>query len=226
MVETSRHLARIGAVSAIVGAALLFVATSLHPMSADPSDALAAFTEYGADRLWVASHLGQFAGVVLLVVALVALASAMDDGRAAAWARIGVVGAAASLAAAAALQAVDGVALKTMVDRWAQASGEARTVAFEAAFAVRQIEVGLASLSSVTLGLTVLAYGAAIVASERFPTWLGLVGATGGFATVIAGVAQAYTGFSSLSMTISMPGALLLLVWAIMVGIQLWRLDR
>ena len=64
-------------------------------------------------------------------MSLVALAASMEAGRPAAWGRIGVAGTAASVAAAAALQAVDGVALKTMVNRWAEATGEARALAFE-----------------------------------------------------------------------------------------------
>jgi hypothetical protein len=105
-------MSRIGATAAISGTVLLFIATLLHPMSADPNDSAAAFVEYATDRLWVASHLGHFVGIALLCVALVALGDAMEPGVPAAWARIGVVGTAASLAAAAALQAVDGVALK------------------------------------------------------------------------------------------------------------------
>ncbi len=66
-------MSRIGAIAAISGAVLLFIATLLHPMSADPNDPAAAFVEYAADRLWVASHLGQFLGVALLCVALIAL---------------------------------------------------------------------------------------------------------------------------------------------------------
>src|SRR5436190_5455157 len=144
--STQQHLARVGAVAAMGGALTLFIATLLHPMTADPNDPPAAFAEYAADRLWVASHLGQFLGVAALGVALVALAGTMEAGTPSAWARIGVVGTAASVATAAALQAVDGVALKMMVNRWMQASGEARARAFEGAFAVRQIEIGLASL--------------------------------------------------------------------------------
>ena len=48
----------------------------------------------------------------------------------------------AGMSLAAALQAVDGIALKFMVDRWSLASTETRVVVFEAAFAVRQIEIG------------------------------------------------------------------------------------
>src|SRR5262245_14520394 len=159
---TQRHLARIGAAAAIAGAVTLLVATLLHPMTADPNDPAAAFAEYAADGRWVATHLGQFLGIAILGAALVALAGTMEAGMPAAWAGIGVAGAAASVATAAALQAVDGVALKRMVDRWMQASGPARLYAFEGAVAVRQIEIGMASLLSIVFGLTVSAFGVAM----------------------------------------------------------------
>jgi hypothetical protein len=44
-----------------VGAAVLVVATMLHPSEADPNDLPAALAEYAADTFWVVSHLGQFA---------------------------------------------------------------------------------------------------------------------------------------------------------------------
>jgi hypothetical protein len=77
---TEQHLARIGAVAAPAGAIALFVATLLHPMSADPNDAAAAFAEYAGDSWWVASHLGQFAGIAILSMALVALAAMLERG--------------------------------------------------------------------------------------------------------------------------------------------------
>src|SRR5829696_8566270 len=83
-------------------------------------------------------------------------------------------------AIAAALQAVDGVALKVMVDRWAQASGEARARAFEGAVAVRQIEVGVASLLSVAFGLTVSTFGVSMRLGRQFPQWLAWLGLAGG----------------------------------------------
>jgi hypothetical protein len=58
-----------------------------------------------------------FAGFALLGAALVALAATFEPGRAAAWARIGLAGTVAGVAVAAALQAVDGIALKVTVDR-------------------------------------------------------------------------------------------------------------
>lgn len=222
--STEEHLARVGAAAAVGGALTLFVSTLLHPLNADPNDAPAAFAEYAAATIWVASHLGQFAGIVLLGVALVALASTMEAGAPSAWARIGVVATAASLAAAAALQAVDGVALKMMVDRWARATGDDRARAFEGAFAVRQIEIGMASLLSILFGLTIAVFGIAMLRSRRFPAWLGWVGLLGALGTVSAGVVQARTGFSALAMMLSMPASCLLMLWAILVGLFLWRL--
>ncbi len=48
---------KVGGISAMAGAILLFVGTYLHPLGADPHDLVAAFTEYALDPLWVASHL-------------------------------------------------------------------------------------------------------------------------------------------------------------------------
>jgi hypothetical protein len=222
--STERHLARVGAVAAVTGAVTLFVATLLHPMSTDPNDSPAAFAEYAADSLWVATHLGQFLGLAMLGVALVALAGTMESGSPSAWARIGVVGTAASIAMAAALQAVDGVALKVMVNRWMQASAGTKARVFDAAFAVRQVEIGMASLLSILFGLTVSVFGISMLSGRRFPAWLGWIGLLGGLVTASAGVAQAYTGFSALAMTLSMPAGSVLLVWAIVVGVFLWRL--
>ena len=217
-------MGRIGGVTAIGGAVILFVATLFHPMSADPNDPAAAFAEYAADRLWVASHLGQFLGLALLCGSLVALADAMEAGWSAAWARVGVAGTAASLAAAAALQAVDGVALKVMVDRWMEASGEDRVRAFEGAFAVRQIEIGMASLLNVLFALTIITFGISMSFSRRFPRWLAWIGLLGGLGALVAGVIAAYSGFSTSAMMVGMPANAILLVWAVVVGTYLWRL--
>jgi hypothetical protein len=47
----NRSESRIGDACAIAGGVLLFTGTYLHPMGADPNDAIAAVTEYAADHL-------------------------------------------------------------------------------------------------------------------------------------------------------------------------------
>lgn len=92
-----------------MGAFFLLLGTYLHPQDTDPNDAVAAFTEYAADHLWVASHLMQLAGLALMVAARLCLARTLESGRGAAWARLAAGGAIASLAVAAALAIAGGV---------------------------------------------------------------------------------------------------------------------
>ncbi|HVH30346.1 MAG TPA: hypothetical protein VNA31_01585 [bacterium] len=221
--NTIQSLVRVGVVAAFVGAPLLLVSTVLHPSNSDPNVPLAAFTEYAASSRWVWIHLGQFAGVVGLGVSFTALAATMEAGASAAWARVGLLGIAVTIAVAATLQAVDGVALKVMVDRWAVATGDARDRAFEAAFAVRQIEIGLASLLSLVTGFTLAVFALAIILGARYPMWLGWIGLVDGVGTVGAGMAQASTGFSGLSMMLSTSTSIILLVWALATGALMWR---
>lgn len=219
----SRTASRMGAMCAIAGSASLFIGTFLHPLGADPNQAVAAFTEYAADRLWVASHLTQLAGVALMVAALLLLTQQLQRGRAAAWAGIASGGAVASLAVAMALQAVDGIALKLMVDAWAAAPAEQKEGVFYAAFAVRQIEIGLASMASLSMGLTATMYGVALLVDHRYPKWVGGLAVMGGVPTMVAGFVIAYTGFSGVAMAINMPANSLLLVWMLILGGCMWR---
>jgi len=185
--------------------------------------AVAAFTEYAGDHLWVTSHLTQLTGVVLMVTALLSLAQQLESASGTGWARIAAGGAIASLAVATSLQAVDGIALKVMVDTWAVAPASQKEIAFRAAFAVRQVEIGLASMLSLLFGLTVTVYGIALLCDRMYPKWMDELAIVGGLPTTIAGVVMAYGGFSGLAMAINMPASSLLLVWMLTVGVFMWR---
>jgi hypothetical protein len=214
---------RIGAACAAVGSVLLFVGTDLHPKTADPNDALAAFTEYAADHLWIASHLMQLAGVALMVAALLFLTQQLESTSRSGWSRIAAGAAIASLAVTAALQAVDGIALKNMVDAWASAPAAQKEAAFHAAFAVRQVEIGLASMVSLSFGLTAILYGVALLLDHMYPKWMGGFAIAGGAPTMVAGVVMAYTGFSGLAMVVSMTASAILLAWMLALGVLMWR---
>lgn len=217
------HESRFAAGCAYAGVALLAAGTLLHPMSADPNDAVAAFTEYAADRLWIASHLAQLAGVALIIVTLLVLARQLEMAGGSGWSRLASAGAIVSLALAGALQAVDGIALKHAVDAWVAAPAPQKDAVFHAAFAVRQVEIGLAAIFSIALGLTAAAYGAILLREGPYPGWLAALALAGGTFTSLAGVAMAYTGFSRLAMTLSMPGTLLLVIWMLALGVYMWR---
>jgi len=220
-----RYTLRGASVAAIGGALLLFGGTILHPSGANPNDAVAAFSEYADDQLWITSHLTQLLGVVLIVCALIQLSRLLASGSARGLAWIGAAGSIASLAVAAALQAVDGIALKMMVDAWAAAAEPDKATLFYAAYGVRQIEVGLASIMSLLFGLTMCVYGVAVISDHSFAKWLGWLAIIGGIPTAIAGVVIAYTGFSGLAMSINMPSNSLLLIWMIALGVLFWRYE-
>ena len=221
---TRRSLARIGGVAALLGAVVFFVSGLLHPSHSDPNDLPAAFAEYVKSPDWVGIHLAQLAGVVLIAVALVALEATFETGLAAAWARLGSAGAIASTAIYAANQGVDGIANRAADHRWAAATGAAHMRAFEAAFAVRQIEVALTSVFTLSLGSTLCVFALAMLFSRRYPTWLGVVGVLGGLATVAIGLEQASGGFSPLSLDLFMVVGPVDLLWVIVTGVLMWRL--
>ena len=186
-------------------------------------DAVAAFREYAADSLWVASHLTQLAGAVLIVAALLFLARDVERVRNNVWSRLAAGGAVASLALAAVLQAVDGIALKASVDAWAAAPAAQKEIAFHAALAIRQIEIALASVASLLFGLTASLYGVALLRDRRYPKWASALAVAGGVLTTTAGVVMAYTGFSRVAMAMNMPASSALLIWLLAVGVVMWR---
>ena len=116
--------------------------------------------------------------------------------------------------------------MKFAVDRWAGSDGGARAAAFEAAFAVRQVEVGLASMVEIFSGLAVLLYGIALATSPLGARSLGLFGGVVGAAMLVSGVIKAHTGFSSPGMDASMLSSVSALLWTICIGIFLLRAQR
>ena len=209
---------RAGALAAFAGAALLLVATIAHPAGADPGDAVEAFAEYARDDLWVWSHAMQFGGVALMGAGFIALICGLRNNLAT-LARIGV---GCTFGLAAALQAVDGVALKVMVDRLAATSTGERSAVFEATYAVRQIEIGLATYLSFVSALTVLSLAGVSLRHLDVPRWFAAVGVVCGLGLAATATAQAAGGFSPTAMALSMPSSIVLLVWVALCGRSLW----
>lgn len=214
---------KLGPATSILSVILLLTGTLLHPMHAKPNDALAAFAEYAADPYWQATHLMQLAGVLGIVVGLILLASRLDVKGDSGLVKLSVAGATISAALAAVLQAVDGVALKMMVDAWAAASEADKPSLFHAALAVRHIEIGIASMFCLAIGFTAVMFSVVIFTEKQFPRWLVVIGCLGGIATAAAGVVMAYTGFSDLAMQINMSANLLLMAWVLALAAQQWR---
>jgi hypothetical protein len=183
----------------------------------------AVFREYAQSDLWIAVHLGQFLGFLLVIAGLVAVYYALATRRdaAAAVARFGLAAAVITGASFTILQAVDGIALKRAVDAWVSAPADQQAATFAAAEAIRWIEIGVNSLSFVLVGLTLLLFGIALALSSLYPRWVGAVGATAGVANLIRGVEVSYQGF--VPSIAALVGLALLALWVLIMVVLMWR---
>ncbi len=215
---------RFVAALALLGAALLTVGTVLHPAHADPGSPAAAFAEYaGVSRgMWVAAHLLQLGGVAGMVLVVVLLARVVDGTPGSAWVRVTTVFGTAGLATAAVLQAVDGVALKAVVDLWAGA-GEDRSQLFAAAVAVRQVEIGLDALFALLLAAAFLAFGVGQLTAPNGSRGLGALAVVAAGAAAVDGIALALSGFSAATMFATTVSGALALVWMLLGAVWSWR---
>ena len=223
--QTAIPGARLGAALAVLGVALLAVGTWLHPAHADPGVPADAFAEYVAvgRGTWVTVHLLQFGGAAGMVLGTVLLSRTLADRRTTAWARLTGVCGAAGLGTAATLQAVDGVALKAVVDLWSDAAGEDRPGLFAAALAVRQVEIGLDALFALLLAATFLGLAVVLLTAPAGSRRLGaLVLATAG-AAAVNGVLLALGGFSDAAMVTTTASGLLGMTSLVLVALWSWR---
>ncbi len=113
--------------------------------------------------------------------------------------------------------------MKMMVDRWAAAAEPEKAALFAAAYGVRQVEIGLAGMNCLLLGLMAAIFGLALVIDRRLPRWAGLLGVAGGIATAASGVVISCTGFSRAAMAVNMPAVAVLMAWMIALGILGWK---
>ena len=200
----------------------------LHPSHAQPNDSAAAFEEYSHSQAWTYVHIGQFAGTLLVVVTLVAIARSLSyqPRIAGALAVVGTVTAVLIAAVFAVQMAVDGVALKGTIDTWAHASTADKSAAFLAADGVRWIEKALSSFFHLLNGTTLVVLGLSIALGHATRRWLGWVGVLAGAGFLIGGVITSRTGFSPDAGHFLTPALLLSAVFLIGASISLWRATR
>lgn len=220
MVESA--LLRIGAVSVVLGVVVFSVAGIFHS-GHEPHNLVDSLPQYSGNPNWLAVHLGQFIGQFLVVIGLVALYRSLTVGPSAALAFLGFVTTLVSFSTYAAVQGVDGVVIKFVADKWVNASDAEKGVAFRVAEAVRQIEVGLTSLSVFLGGIAFIFFGLAIALSDEYPRWLGWVTAALGILWTVVGLGFAYDGFAPWAINLSLVSGVALSVWALIIGILMWR---
>ena len=214
--EQSKHrLTRIGGLAGVMGAILLLVTVGFHPLEADPGDIRAVFREIGADAVWTTIRLDQFVGYLLVFTFFVALHDLIVTTPARWHVRLGVGIGAASLAAAAVSQAVEGIALKSLVEAWLAVPPAEKN----AAFALHQVGIGMAAVTAILIGATAGVYGRGVGVSGRFPRSFGWLGLIAGIGTMLGGPLTAYDAASFLAMPFN-------LALIIFIGLAGWHMLR
>jgi hypothetical protein len=229
-VGRERQYVRVGTGSGVLGVVLLMVGTALHPVPSDGNDAPAAFAAYAevGRPAWLAAHLLPLAGITAMLLAMVLLSQAVaTTGIGRLWAKLIQVVGAAAIAVTAGLQAVDGVALKAMVDLWFRSSTADNPALFAAAQAVRQIEIGMDAVFSLTLALTTVIFALVLwETGQRSGRLLaGLAFGTAATAAV-AGVLFGLQGFSAAAMNAGMGSGVLGMILTLAAGGWAWRFTR
>jgi hypothetical protein len=232
---------RMGSIAFLAGMVIFLVSTILHPGREDPTDHPLVFAEYAEDELWVASHIGQFAGGMLAFaggfIALFRLLARSESAIASALGWMGLAVTIAAGSALAVLQAVDGIALKIAVDTWyaiptspstsADGSEGEKAIAFRVAEGIRWTEIAANSFFRILQGSVGIIFGVAIAASATtLSRWIGALGVFAGVATIILGVRVAYVGFATVGSVEDTVSTWAYLAWVIILGIFMWRKTR
>jgi hypothetical protein len=161
--DFERLILRLGSMAFLAGLVIIIVSTIFHPSSQLLTNHPLVFAEYAASKTWIASHIGQFAGVMLVFVggfvALHRLLASSESGVAKALALIGLAATIVAASTFAILQAVDGIALKRAVDSWVAAPTDEKVAAFRVAEGIRWIEIGTHSVFRILQGSVAVIFG-------------------------------------------------------------------
>jgi hypothetical protein len=221
-----RKTLRLSAVLLVVGFILFAGGTALfHPGHEPANNHGAAFAEYASSAGWTAVHLGQFAGMAVIIAGLLVLYFALDlrAGGAAWLARLGAGSAAVALGLYGVLQAVDGVALKQAVDAWASTSEAEKAARFASAETIRWLEWGTRSYQSFMFGLALILLGSAVAWTAKLPRALGYLMGLSGITYIVQGWVLGSEGFSATNTSAILAGYVFILAWILWLVVVAWR---
>ncbi len=228
IVQINRSSLRIGSVAFIVGVVIVIVSTMLHPSREDPANHPLVFMEYANSDSWIAIHIGQFVGGMMVfgggfgALHSVLLRSESTTISTLSW--IGFAMAIMTASSIAILQAVDGIALKMAVDSWAAAPAEEKDIQFRVAEGIRWIEYGTNSIFRILQGTVAAVFGVAIVKSILLSRWIGGAGIVVGALCIIGGIEVAYVGFGYTNF-VGLRGISMIIyfIWILILGAFMWR---
>ncbi len=221
-----RPLLKIGSIALLAGTIIVIMSTILHASTEEPDNHFLVFTTYANDDTWIAVHIGQFAGIVMVFaggfVALSRLFAQSESNVVSILAWIGLALAIMTASVFAVLQAVDGIGNKLAVDSWISAPSDEKSITFGVAEGVRFVEIGANSYFRILQGIVAVMFSIAILKSSLFSKWIGGLGVAIGAATIYAGLDVAYLGFSGVTTQIGV-SLIIYFIWTGILGTLMWK---
>jgi hypothetical protein len=199
MTETATHVTRrVASALLLIGAALLIVGNTTHPIDADPT--ATSRLALATTGTWIAIHLAITLGVLAVVGGLAMLPRAITHPLGAAYARLGTVAAiVGGTTLAIVFGALDGYGHATLAAEVQRSSGVEREAIETVALALDTIDSGMTAVGILALfGISMAAFGAALVTSRIVPRWLGWTALTIGLAGTATGLLFAALGPTAL----------------------------
>ena len=212
-----RMYLRASAIVLFLGELLFGIAGYLHPAREPANSHAAVFAEYASSKNWTLIHLGQFAGMLVIIAGLLMFYRALNvrTGVAGILAQGAAVSAVVTLSLYGILQAIDGVALKQVVDAWASAPDAEKAARFASAEAIRFLEWGGRSYQDFMLGITFALFAMVIVSTARIPRLLGVLVGLTGIGYIVQGFVVGAEGFSANNSTPTLFAYFVWIVWSI-----------
>ena len=219
-----RSLIRTGAGLGLAGALLAVVVNLLHPRTTGTADT-ARFELIADSSLWKIDHYLVAVVVLMTLAGFVALGRYVEDTPGQPWARLAVAGGIAATAIGLLVAAIDGYALKAVIDRWADAGSPSEGPLLEAVHAVEAISTGVFNtFNGTVVGIIPVLGGLAVLRSGRFVGWIGALAILGGVIGLVVdlvGTLDELTPF--LANVVFTAGALMVTVWAIVINWTMFK---
>lgn len=221
-----RSWLRLSAMLLLVGQLLYVLVTLLHP-GGEANHHPEIFATYADSTNWTAVHVAQFACMSIMFAGLFSLFSTLDApaGTARLASRLGAASTIAALALYGVVLAVDGVALKQVVNAWAIAPASEKAARFADAEAMRWLEWGARSYQNVTLGLAVL-FAAAVVKTTQIPRPIAYLIGVSGLTLLVQGWLAGVEGFSQAHTFAIVLAEVLNAVWMTWLVVVAWTMAR
>jgi hypothetical protein len=220
-----RTLFRVGAIAAMIGAALGLIFNLLHPRASGIDTSQEELDLVADSGIWLFDHFMLAWALAFSILGLVAIARSFTGDNGEAWGRFALVAAIIAIAVGFVTITIDGMAVKEVADNWADAGRGTNSAAFATGDAVANVSLALfTAVIGSLFGLTPTLFGVASLVSRDYPRWLGYVALVAGILGFVTASITFLSGPSDFALNVLFGASSgLYTIWFFVSGWFLWQ---